>query len=36
MHPFIKLASIYKLLMTPKPNKAITRLIKTVIAKIHS
>ena len=36
MHLFVKFANINKRLMTPKPNKVITKLIKTVIAEIHS
>ena len=36
LHLFVKCAHINKRLMTPKPNKAITKLIKTIIAKIPS
>lgn len=36
LHLFVKLANINKQLMAPKPNKVITKLIKTIVAKIHS
>lgn len=35
MHLFVKLVNINKQLMTPKSNKVITKLIKTIIAKIQ-